>query len=381
MRIISATIYEVRVPARAGVVNSEAFGPAVFDEGSKFIVEAQTDEGPVGLGETLRGTTEAALTTGLRMLAAKPVEQACFQEPAIVSLADNDMFAHQHPERPHRLLEYSFMSQQHMAVHAVLLDLAGKKVGWPVHRLLGGAYRERVRVDYWMGRMTPEDSARVCRQARAAGYRGVKCKCALEDDNVARAQAVKEACGAEFMMTFDPNERFYRPAEALPQIRGLAAVGNVGCLEDPFPKTDLASYQLLRQQSLLPIALHIGYGPGMIDAVRLNACDYINLRGLPWEIRKGGDLCWAANIPTWHGSGVDLGILEALYLHNCAATKSMTRPSDIFGRTLREHNLISDAMTVEDGFVQVPNAPGLGVELDRDALERYTQRRFSVKFS
>ena len=57
---------------------------------------------------------------------------------------------------------------------------------------------------------------------------------------------------------------------------------------------------------------------------------------------------------TWHGSGVDLGIIEALFLHVAAATKSMTRPSDLFGRTIREHNLITDALSAENGAVRVP---------------------------
>ncbi|HEX7010565.1 MAG TPA: mandelate racemase/muconate lactonizing enzyme family protein, partial [Phycisphaeraceae bacterium] len=279
---------------------------------------------------------------------------------------------------PHRLHERSFNNYADLGVHAMLLDLLGKRVGLPVCALLGGAYRQRVRVDYWMGRMTPEDSARVCRAAQAAGYRGVKCKCALEDDNVERAEAVRDACGPDFKITFDPNQRFYRYAEAMPMLHRLAQVGNIGCVEDPFAKGDLEPYRLLRAKGWFPVALHLSYSPVLIETIRQHACDFVNLSDLPWDVRKAGDVCWLAGLPTWHGSGVDLGVLEALYLHVCAATKSMTRPSDILGRQIRQHNLITHPMTVEDGTIAVPTGPGLGVELDRDALDRYTTRRFTI---
>ncbi len=378
MKIINVQCYEVVVPVHAGRANSAAYGPAVFDETPKIILEARTDEEILGLGEMPRGIGEGALRTALGRLAGVDIERICFQEPPLVDLSANDMFAHEHPQRPNRLTERFFGAHADIGVHALLLDLLGKKLGVPVFVLLGGAYRDRVKVDYWMGRMTSEDSAQVCRAAKESGYRGVKCKCALEDDNVERAEAVREACGADFKMTFDPNGRFYRPGEAIPMLRRLAAVGNLGCVEDPFPREHLDWFCLLRQQGIVPVALHTNYNHTFLEAVRLGACDFVNLFDLPWNVRAAGSVAWLAGLPSWHASGVDLGILEALYLHVCAATKSMTRPSDILGRAIRQHNLITDALPVADGTVAVPQGPGLGVELDRAALDRYTKRRFTV---
>ncbi len=381
MKLVSVQCHEVVVPIHEGRVNSAEYGPAVFDETPKIILEAQTDQGIVGLGETPRGVSEATVRTALGRLAGVDLERVCFQEPPLLDLSANDMFAHEHPQRPNRLTERFFGNLSDWGVHALLLDLLGKKLGVPVHVLLGGAYRDRVKVDYWMGRMTPADSARVCRAAKKLGYRGVKCKCALEDDNVERAEAVRDVCGVDFKMTFDANMRFYRPGEALPMLRRLAAVGNIGCVEDPFPRDHLDWFRLLRDQGIVPVALHTGYNATFLEAVRLGACDFVNLTDLPWNVRAAGSVAWLAGLPSWHGSGVDLGILEALCVHVCAATKSMTRPSDIFGRALRQHNLITDALPVADGAVAVPQGPGLGVELDRTPLDRYTKRRFIVKLA
>ncbi|WP_428937623.1 mandelate racemase/muconate lactonizing enzyme family protein [Fontivita pretiosa] len=381
MKLIRVDAYEVVVPARPGRVNSEEYGPPIWDMIPKLVVEFHTDDGLVGLGEGPRSSGETTLRSACAQLAGRDLRALCFQEPPLLDLSSHDMFAVANPRRPHRLLERNFNNYDHLAVHVALLDLLGKHTGLPLCALMGGAYRERVAVDTWMGRMTPQDSARICREAQALGFHGAKMKCALEDDNVARAQAIRDACGEQFKLTFDPNHRFYRFAEAAPLVRQLAAVGNLGCVEDPFPKGDLEAYRMLRQLALAPIALHLPYDSILIEAIRTHACDFVNLGGTPWDIKRGGEVCWLAGIPTWHGSGVDLGILEACYLHTAAATKSMWRPCDIFGRTIREHNLITNPMIAQDGSMPVPAGPGLGVELDRDALDRYTKRRFSFNVS
>ena len=350
----------------------------IFDETPKLIYEVHTDEGLVGLGEGPRGWGEAGLRAAVACLKDRAIATICLQEPPLYDLSRDDMLGHPNPKRPHRPLERSFNVYDQLGVHAALLDLMGKKTNLPVCALMGGAYRDRVAVDTWMGRMTPDDSARVCRAAQQQGYRGAKCKCALEDDNVERAAAIRDACGADFKLTFDPNGRFYRYGEAMPTLRKLAEVGNIGCVEDPFPKGDLEAFVMLRRHGLFPVALHLGYDALLIEAIRRGACDFVNLSATPFDVRRGGDACWAAGIATWHGSGVDLGIIEALFLHTAAATKSMTRPSDLFGRTIREHNLITNPLQPADGFITVPTGPGLGVELDRDASDRYTTRQFSI---
>lgn len=377
MKITHVTAYEVKVPAIAGRVNSHEYGPAVFDEVSKWIVEVQTDCGLVGLGESARGTSDQTLRSAFERLADVDLLHLCPQEPPTVDLTGNDLFAHEHPRRPHRLLERNFNTYDHLVVHVALMDLLGKQSDLPVCALMGGAYRLKVAADTWMGRMTPQDSARICRQAQEQGYQGAKMKCALEDDNVERAQAIADACGKDFKLTFDPNSRFYRYGEALPMLRRLAQTGNIGCVEDPFPPMELRACRMLRAQGLFPVALHLGYTPLLIEAIRQGACDFVNLGGTPWDIRKAGDVCWLAGLATWHASGVDLGILEALDLHVAAATKSMSRPCDIFGRTIRSHNLITNPLQAHDGFIEVPQGPGLGVELDRSALDRYTARKIS----
>jgi len=99
--------------------------------------------------------------------------------------------------------------------------------------------------------------------------------------------------------------------------------------------------------------------------------DYFNFNcGIANFVRMA-DVADAAGIPCWHGSEIDLGILEASYLHACAAARNCTLRSDILGELVREDDLIRAPLEIKDGRFRVPQKPGLGVELDLDALEKY----------
>lgn len=69
---------------------------------------------------------------------------------------------------------------------------------------------------------------------------------------------------------------------------------------------------------------------------------------------------------------MDLGILEAMYVHQSAAAKSCIWPSDIFGRMIRTHDLLEKPLAFEPPFVRIPDdGPGLGVKLDEEAIARF----------
>jgi L-alanine-DL-glutamate epimerase-like enolase superfamily enzyme len=67
---------------------------------------------------------------------------------------------------------------------------------------------------------------------------------------------------------------------------------------------------------------------------------------------------------------MDLGIRDMSSVH-AAAAAGCTLPSDIIGAVLREDDLIVEPIHIENGFAHPPTKPGLGVELDLDAVEHY----------
>ncbi len=346
---------EVRDPMHMLVLDGKPGWQVQFDEIWKYIYRVKTDEGLEGIGESYRGVKPQVVDGIIAGLIGT--------DPMRMNLRDLPVA----------------WSREYDGFEAALFDLVGKKLGVPACQLLGGSYREWVDVDSWTGRRTAADAIRKAKEACQAGFHGIKFKCNLEDDVVAWAEGIRAACGPKFHIVLDPNTRFERPAEVLRFSRGLEAAGNIECLEDPVPRWNLRWYRLLREKTNLPIALHVALPyselgqmlQDTIRAIQIEAVDYFNFNcGIANFVRMA-DIADAAGIPCWHGSEVDLGILEASYLHACAAARNCTLRSDIFGELVRENDLIVEPIEIKDGRARVPQKPGLGLEVDFKALEKY----------
>jgi muconate cycloisomerase len=212
--------------------------------------------------------------------------------------------------------------------------------------------------------------ARVAQQGQQLGFGGIKIKCVLEDPNLERVQAVSEACGPDFRISLDPNQRFRSVEATLALARALEGYP-IEVFEDPLPKDDLSAYVRLRQEMHIPLALHLERPEDVLEAIRLGAADIFNLRGTMTTVTRLGYMAEVAGMAIWRGSGLDLGILDASYAHVCAATPACTLGSDIVGQFMREDDLIVEPLVYEAGHVLVPQGPGLGVQLDEEALARY----------
>jgi L-alanine-DL-glutamate epimerase-like enolase superfamily enzyme len=86
---------------------------------------------------------------------------------------------------------------------------------------------------------------------------------------------------------------------------------------------------------------------------------------------RNAAIAHAAGIPCWHGSANDCGIQELANLHAAASARNCVLASDFVGSWTREDDLIVEGLEIIDGYVTVPDKPGLGCELDLDAIEKY----------
>ena len=374
MKIIRIDVHRVHVPMSTAPVDPTAAvrdGYVPTEDLHKHIIELHTDDGFAGLGETWKGTPDRAVRAAAEFLLGK--------DPTRMSL--------QYLELPHDSTAVNARDLGAMvavrpvdhnpSIHAfevALADLVGQAHGVPIHQLLGGSVRDRVLVHYWSGRLPPEALAHVAREGQQLGFGGIKIKCILEDPNVERVQAIYEACGPDFRISLDPNQRFRSMEDTLALAEALVDYP-IEVFEDPLPKDDLRAYAELRRHLLIPLALHMERPDDVLQAIRLGAADVFNLRGTMSTVHRLGYMAEVADMTIWRGSGLDLGILDASYVHVCAATPSCTLGSDIIGQFMREDDLIVEPLTYESGHVLVPQGPGLGVVLDRDALFRYAVER------
>ncbi|KYH40483.1 MAG: hypothetical protein AYL33_005870 [Candidatus Bathyarchaeota archaeon B63] len=312
----------------------------------KVIMRIYTDDGLTGIAESYRGVPEESiLREAKKIIGRDPLE--------------------------FNLQSLGFPRQLNHLFEQAIGDLVGKALGIPVYKILGGAYRKEVPVSAWSpyhGPGNPEKTAAIAELAAEMGYSVIKLK-ARPWDIVETVEAIEKAAGQDMGIICDPNTRFGQPSVTVKLARRLEG-RNIVCFEDPVPKENLYWYVLLRQKIDIPLALHIG-GADIIRAIKMDACDMINTSGAMHEFRRNAAAADLAGIPVWHGSGNDLGILEASYLHACAATKNATLTSDIFGEFCRENDLLVEPIEIKNGLARVPDKPGLGVEIDDEALKRY----------
>ena len=249
-----------------------------------------------------------------------------------------------------------------------LLDLIGKTIGWPLCRIFGGKLQDKVLVDYWIGRMSVTDTARAAQRAAELGFHGIKMKCKWEDANMEDRVRASLEVAPHLRMVLDFNERFDNLNNALDLARRLDGLDVV--LEDPLPKTDLNEYRRLKGETSVLVAPHFQNPRQIIDAVHLEAVDAFNVAPSDWDFLDMARIAASGDIPVWQASNVDLGIFDAFRLHASAAAPNCTFGSDLCGNFVHEHSLLKEPL-VQDGYAIVPTGPGLGVELDEEAVARY----------
>jgi L-alanine-DL-glutamate epimerase-like enolase superfamily enzyme len=155
-------------------------------------------------------------------------------------------------------------------------------------------------------------------------------------------------------------------------------------LEDPILHSDVDGFKYLRQHLGIPIFRHISLPytqdiRDMIAFVKEDAVDGYNFNGSGYNSVLLAEISHMEGKQCWRGSEVDLGILEVMALHVAAASINCTIPSDIFGELVREDDLIEQPIEFVQGAALVPQGEGLGVSIDRAALEKYgTTRQLEV---
>jgi muconate cycloisomerase len=367
-RIVRIVATEVVVPAKPGTINSPGIEQPLhklpvsgreawtiqFDELPKCLLEIFLDNGVVGLGELYRD-----------------------HDWRVVEDIAKRLLGTELGDLPRQKLPIS-LCREYDGFECAVWDAFARQYDLPLVDLLGGAIRREIRVGAWSGHRTLDEIKPLAAKFAEAGYDCIKFKCSLEDDVVGWCRLIAEqAPGMQVIL--DPNERWETPAETRRRLAELQSIGNVLCLEDPIPRWMLQEYASLKAASPISIVLHVSlpyihYGQRVHDAIRalqLHAVDGFNFNGGLVGFQQLDRIAAAAGLPCWHGSEIDLGILEAMYLHQCAAAPSCTWPSDIFGRLIREHDLLSMPLDLKPPLAGVTSGPGLGVELDRDAVRHY----------
>ncbi len=255
------------------------------------------------------------------------------------------------------------------AIDQALWDMAARRAGVPLWKHLGGA-QGRVRV-YASG-IGPEGVVEVALAKRDHGYRAWKLKVGFGPErDLANLAALREALGADATIMVDANQA-WSPDEAPARIAALAPYRPHWVEEPIMADQSLATWRALAAQCRVPLAAGENIR-GLADYVA--AIDSGHLAFVQPDVGKWGGISGGRDVaahaarsgvtlcPHWLAGGI--GLAASMHLLAAAGTERSYAEVDANPNPLREEVF---PMDVRDGWLTLPDTPGLGVEPDLDAL-------------
>ena len=249
-----------------------------------------------------------------------------------------------------------------------LFDAVAKAGGVPLYRLLGRKLRDRAFVSWWAIDMPAEDWVLECRTAIAQGFTDLKAKARPWFDLDHQCRVLTKTLPPHFKIDFDFNSLLLDSSRGARYLVEIEKYPQVAIYESPIPQSDVAGNKYLRTQTRVPIAMHYG-SPPIMTALKEEVCDAFVIGGGAARVTENAAVAAAADKPFWLQL-VGTGVTATWALH-LGAVLSHARWPAVNCHQLYTHQMIRPAMKVENGAAAVPEAPGLGVELDEEAVARF----------
>lgn len=369
MKITNIRATPVNIPLDAPFFWSVGLYPGT----TKVVIEVETDEGIVGLGESPSPGCADVINKvlkpkliGLDALDFETCERRCVNETRVVPNTDD-----------------SSVLKSWGGIEMALWDIRGKAWNVPLYKLLGGAARKEIKfTEYFCfrpkvgkagGEMTPKAIADYCRKMREKhGSTYFEGKLCMGDPKleIEAVKLIRKAVGDDAMIRLDANMGWSVPT-AIRILREIEQY-NVRNYEDPVATFD--EMAKLRRHSSIPFSTH---NPDLKAALRLGAPDYfvlnLTILGGIARTRKFVAACEAFDVGFWCYSG-ETGIGNAAYLHFVAAHQWISEPSQSIFRWQCDDVVNEGHYKQKNNVIRVPEGPGLGVTLDPKGFKRCAER-------
>ena len=283
-------------------------------------------------------------------------------------------------------------------IETALWDLLGKSLGVPIYQLLGGKYRDRIRLyaDVGHGKgNTPEGWAQRAREGVADGYQAIKFDIdnsanELKQDAVNRelstaelqkmtalVAAAREAAGDEIDISIDCHSLF--SVHSAMKLAELLEPFDLMFLEDPVPNDNVEAMAKVSTATSIPICTgeFLFRRDGFRELIQTQACDMLHVdvsgTGGILEAKKIADLADLYYMPfAAHNITSSIGMTATA--HVCAAVRNfivMELPYHADQVEWRWDLAISDEPLLQDNIFVVPEQPGLGVEINAEVAQEH----------
>jgi len=381
----------------------------------RTILELESEDGIIGINETYGGEVPAA---ALRAVREKLIGVNAFRITGLLN-----------PEMKNKMLPGQDRTQTYLvpgenpsdeasrtfaAIEVACLDLIGRSTGTPVCDLIGGRVRARVpfsaypfykhaggggeggdvREDEYGEALTPEALVdQVKKMIKRYGFGSVKFKAGVLDPEleIETVKQMSQEFGPSVPLRIDPNSA-WKVETSVKVGKALAAeLANGGYLEDPTAGIDNMARvrkQLMSMNIETPLATNVavtcfGDIPKAVatDAVQIILCDHHYWGGMR-QVQHLAKLAETFNIGLSMHSNSHLGISLMAMAHVAAATPHLTYACDTHypWQSAQDEVVAGGKIPIRNGCVEIPEKPGLGVDLDYDQLERGKERYHLVPY-
>lgn len=335
----------------------------------RVILRLRTKDGVEGLGEAapwevFSGTAEAALAALDTYLRPIVIGADPWRIQEVMAACDRALF--EHPEAK-------------AAVEMALFDICGKIAGRPVHDLIGGRVRDRVPLSVSIANPDIGADIAMAKSLYAEGVRIFKVKTGFStrENDLARLTRIRTDLPPDIDLRVDYNQGL-EAYDALRHCREVEAFKPT-FIEQPVKRPLLAVMAALTAALDTPVmADEAAFNAAEAQrVVEMRAADIVSVKLMKSAgilgARKINAICEAAGIPCYGGTLWEGGIALAAGTHFISGTANMSLGCEFYmPKVALGEDILARMTPIVDGHVMVPEGPGLGVELDEDALERQT---------
>lgn len=354
-------------------------------QSESVIVKVKTDQGIEGLGEA-RVMKEWGGDHGTRYGESVPVTLEVIHRYLAPAVEQQDPFnVEALLDRMDKAVRgYPYAKA---AVEMALFDIMGKALNRPVYQLLGGQYRRWVPITHSIGWLSPEASAEEARAVKADGVKTIKIKVGRDlATDLAVIKAVRDAIGDDMEITLDANQGFRHYRDAI-RLLHAAEPYNIAFIEQPVEGKQ-AMARVTQSVNVPVMADESAWGPeDVLELHEREGADYISI-----YLGKAGGFLRAKQVAAVASAtgmlcnvngSAELGVGNAANLHFITSTPVVQLSCVIpittiagqeqtrVGGVCYTDDIITTPFKYENGCLQAPDAPGLGVTLDPAKLEKY----------
>ena len=382
VRIVSAKTFIVSLPVRRPQLWAGLGAPPK----GYVVLKLELSNGATGWGESQPIPTWGG-DDATRYGETPATTVALIERILVPALADVDVsrFDKVHDKMDTVLRGYPYAKA---AVDVAILDGVARGLNIPVYQLLGGRYRDKVAVAHSIGLMSAEAAALEASQVVADDISTLKIKIGVEPDrDVETVRLIRGAVGPGVTLRLDANQGYRSWRDAVAILKRMAPYDIAYAEQMVMGKDELA--EVSRRSDVPIMADESSWTPrDVLELAQKNAAQYLSTYytkpGGLWRAKRLLTVAGACGMQSdINGSG-EMGIGNAANAHLAAACPEITLAGTIPVTSTSEcertkvggrkylDDIVTNPPEYSNGFILVPDGPGLGVTVDEEKIRKYT---------